>query len=150
MATNQGFVGVRIPLGVQLILKKMDNKLEFNIEETRNLDECMDWVKSHMCSSEEGDEYFTEWLSRPEDNAMLIHHGYGTFIRNTLQLWHSGPAVAWFNSKGIYHADDMSGIIFTSLHRRENGIEINLDAQISKYRKHWEEIDPRVNEGKLK
>jgi hypothetical protein len=125
-------------------------KLEFNIEETRNLDECMQWVKSHMCSSEKGDEYFKECLLKSEADAMImIHHGYGMFIRNTLQLWHSGPAVAWFNSQGIFHADDMSGIIFTSLHRKENNLEINLDEQISRYRKHWEKCDPRVNEGKM-
>lgn len=127
----------------------MDDKLEFNIEETRNLDECMDWVKTHMCSGEEGDEHFKEWLSKSEDDAMLIHHGYGTFIRNTLKLWHDGPAVAWFNSQGIFHADDMSGIIFISLHRRENGVEINLDVQIERYRKHWNKYCPEVNEGKM-
>jgi len=125
-------------------------EMKYNIEETRNLDECMDWVKSHMCSGEEGDEYLKEWLSKPEDNAMMIHHGYGTFIRNTLELWHDGPAVSWFNEHGIFHADDISSIIFTSLHRRENGREINLDEQIDKYRKHWEKYDPKVNEGKYK
>jgi hypothetical protein len=102
-------------------------KKEFNIEKIRNLDECMNWVKSHMCSGEEGDEYFIKWSLKSEDEAMMVHHGYGTFIRNTLGLWHDGPAVAWFNKQGIFHADDISGIIFTSLHRRENGVDINLD-----------------------
>ena len=128
----------------------MTEKLEFNIEETKNLDECMNWVKSHMCSAEEGDENLKEWLLKPENDAMLIHHGYGTFIRNTLKLWYDGPAVSWFNEHGIFHADDMSGIIFTSLHRREKGLEINLEKQIEKYRKHWDEFDPNVNKGKLK
>ncbi|MEA3295886.1 MAG: hypothetical protein U9Q27_01965 [Patescibacteria group bacterium] len=43
----------------------------------------------------------------------------------------------------------MSGIIFTSLYRRENGLEIDLDNQIKKYRKHWDKYEPRVNEGKM-
>lgn len=128
----------------------MNDKLEFNIKETRNLDECMDWVKSHMCSGEEGDKELKKWLAKSENDAMMIHHGYGTFIRNTLKLWTDGPAVSWFNKQGIYHADDMSGIIFTSLHRRENGIDIDLEGQIKRYRDFWEEHAPNVNKGILK
>ena len=127
-----------------------NDKMKYNIDETRNLDECMNWVKGHMSSGPDGDEELKKWLLMPEDEAMMLHHGYGTFIRNTLKLWHDGPAVKWFNEHGIYHADDMSGIIFTSLHRRENGVDVNLEEQISMYRKHWERFDPKVNEGKLK
>lgn len=128
----------------------MDDKIKFNINETRNLDECMDWVKSHVIgNSPNGEDEFNEWVADSEDKAMRIHHGYGTFIRNTFKLWQDGPAVPWFNEHGIYHADDMSGIIFTSLHRRENGIDINLEEQIKKYRAHWEKYDPKVNEGRL-
>lgn len=125
----------------------MDDKLEFNIEETRNLDECMDWVKSHMCSGSDGEDSFNYWLSSSEDDALMLHHGYGMFIRNTLKLWHDGNAVPWFNEQGIYHADDMSSIIFISLHRRENGKNINLDEQIKHYRDYWESVDPKINKG---
>jgi len=128
----------------------MNDKLEYNIEETRNLNECMDWVKSHMCSGEEGDEELKKWLAKSENDAMMIHHGYGTFIRNTFKLWTDGPAVSWFNNHGIYHADDMSGIIFTSLYRRENGIDIDLEGQIKRYRDFWEEHAPQINKGILK
>lgn len=127
----------------------MDNEMKYNIEETRNLDECMDWVKSHMSSGPEGDNEYIEWLDMPENDAMMLHHGYGTFIRNTLELWYNGPAVAWFNEQGIYHADDMSGIIFTSLHRKGNKKEIELDKQIKFYRDYWERVNPKVNEGNL-
>lgn len=129
----------------------MDEEIKFNIEETRNLAECITWVKSHMCSGPNGDEDFFVWLNLPEDNAIVnIHHGYGTFIRNTLKLWDDGPAVKWFNSQGIYHADDMSSIIFTSLHRNENKKSIDLEKQIKRYRDHWEKYDKKVNDGKYK
>ena len=127
----------------------MDDKLKFNIEETRNLDECMNWVESYFCSGPIGEDLFLEWSQQDESDALVgIHHGMGTFIRNTLELWENGPAVKWFNDNGIYHADDMSSIIFKSLHRRVNGNDIKLDDQIKKYRDHWEKYDPKVNEGK--
>lgn len=131
-----------------LKFKNMNDKMEFNIEETRNLDECMDWVKSYMCSGEKGDEHLKDWLLKSENEGLLMfHHGFGTFIRNTLKLWHDGPAVRWFNENGIYHADDMSSIIFKSLHRRENGNDIKLDEQIKRYRDYWNDVDPNVNKG---
>lgn len=128
-------------------MKMKETEIKFNIEETKNLDECMNWVMGHMSSGPEGDNYLKEWLLKHEDEALMFHHGYGTFIRNTLELWHDGPAVQWFNEHGIYHADDMSSIIFVSLHRRENGNDINLDGQIKKYRDHWDKYDPNVNKG---
>ena len=125
----------------------MDDKKEFNIDETRNLDECVDWVKCYMCSGENGDDELKEWLKLDEDDAMMIHHGFGTIIRNILKLWDGGPAVQWFNKQGIYHADDMSAIIFASLHRKENGVEIELNKQIKVYRDYWDNEDPNINKG---
>ena len=126
----------------------MDDKLVFNIEETRNLSECMQWVADYVSSGPEGEDELTKWLAREETDAMLgAHHGFGTFIRNTLELWYDGPAVSWFNTNGIYHADDMSSIIFTSLHRSKNGKEINLETQIKHFRDYWDKTDPIVNGG---
>lgn len=126
----------------------MNDKLEFNIEETRDLSECMTWVENYMCSGPEGKDPFKEWLKKEESNAVLgLHHGFGTFIRNTLQLWHDGPAVKWFNERGIYHADDMSSIIFTSLYRDRNRKGIHLQDQIDHYREYWEKTNPDVNKG---
>jgi hypothetical protein len=126
----------------------MKEELEFNIEETRNLDECMDWVESYMSSGPLGEDILLEWSQRNENEALLnLHHGMGTFIRNTLKLWDNGPAVKWFNENGIYHPDDMSSIIFVSLHRRINGEDIRLEDQIKKYREYWDKTDPNVNKG---
>ncbi len=125
----------------------MDDKLKFNIKETRNLEECMIWVEDHMSSGPEGEDHLNKWVEQEEGEALVeAHHGYGTFIRNTLELWYDGPSVEWFNEKGIYHADDMSSIILTSLHRKENGKDIKLDEQIQEYRAYWEKTDPKVNQ----
>ncbi len=86
-----------------------------------------------------------------ERDAVFLHHGYGTYLRNSLYLWwHEGHSykewpkqkpeiVAWFNSEcNIFHADDMSGIILTSFIRTVRGENIRLEDQIRVYKKHWE------------
>ena len=112
-------------------------------EKCVNLQSCIEWV--HENAEEHA---FYHWLKRPEDDFVsLIHHGFGTWVRNTLGLWHDGSPVKYFNDIGIYHADDMSGIIFTSLWRKYHNVDICLNDQVKKYRDHWEEYDPKVNKG---
>lgn len=45
----------------------------------------------------------------------------------------------WFAAKGIFHADDMSGIIFTSFERRLRNEPIDLDGQIEFYKNYWKD-----------
>jgi hypothetical protein len=77
------------------------------------------------------------------------HHSVGMWIRNEWGLWTGSELQTWFKERGIHHADDMSGIIMASFHRRINEKEINLESQIKKYRKYWAKVDTKVNEGKM-
>lgn len=47
----------------------------------------------------------------------------------------------YFNDLGIYAPNDISSILFTSLHRRLNGKDIELNKQIEEYKKYWETIN---------
>ena len=67
------------------------------------------------------------------------HFGFGLWIRNNWALWKGSRLSDFFNSKGISHPDDMSGIILTSYHRKLNGIDIELDKQIKHYQDYWAE-----------
>ena len=68
------------------------------------------------------------------------HHSTGRWIRNNWGLWKKGYSLyEWFKLQGIFHADDMSGIIFTSYYRKVNELPINLQEQIQKYIKYWQE-----------
>jgi hypothetical protein len=89
--------------------------------------------------------------------ATQIHHGAGGSLRNIWYLWwnksmaksvlknvpdypQERPAlVSYFNSIGIYHADDMSSIITTTLSRKLQKQDIDLDGQVKVYKKHWED-----------
>lgn len=56
------------------------------------------------------------------------HFGLGMWMRNNWGLWKGGELAKHFNSIGIYHPDDMSGIILTSYYRHLNGQDRQLGA----------------------
>ena len=103
------------------------------IDKIKTLEDSFQWLDSL------GAKDSKDWLDLNEDEAMAVaHHGFGTMVRNTLGLWHDGSMVPFFNELGITHADDMSGIILTSYHRKKNNKDIDLDGQVKKYLDFWE------------
>jgi len=77
------------------------------------------------------------------------HHGLGRFLRNEWGLWGGSDIQKWFKERGIHHADDMSGIILTSFHRKLLAKDIDLDEQIKHHIKYWNIHNPDVNKGKV-
>ena len=65
------------------------------------------------------------------------HFGLGLWMRNNWQLWGGSRLSKYFNDLGIYHPDDMSGIILISYHRYLSGEEIKLEDQIKFYQDYW-------------
>jgi len=94
------------------------------------------------------DEECKKFAEEPEDEAVSSrHHGLGQHIRNGYELWKGDSVLSvHFKSLGIFHADDMSGIIMRSLHRRLNSRDIKLKDQVKFYQDFWEETD-RKNKG---
>ena len=77
----------------------------------------------------------------PEDNISSLHMGLGMWIRNNWGLWKKeGPLVKYFNDLGIFHPDDMSGIILTSYWRHLHNQPIELEQQIRYYQQYWEDL----------
>jgi len=114
-----------------------DKYIEGYIPES--LDDALNYLNCKW--SEESKEEF-----RNEDERSAVsklHLGTGMGIRNAWKLWakEKNSLVKYFNSLGINHPDDMSGIILTSFHRKLNGIDIELDAQIEHYKKYWEGVE---------
>lgn len=79
-----------------------------------------------------------EMRAGPEEDMIEYHHGLGTWMRNEWGLWADSRLSAYFESLGIHHPDDMSGIILDSYWRRLHGLDLGLDAQVSRYREYWE------------
>ncbi|MEI7527223.1 MAG: DUF6794 domain-containing protein [Mariniphaga sp.] len=70
--------------------------------------------------------------------SVRIHMGFGMWMRNNWQLWGGSRLSKYFNDKGIFHPDDMSGIILNSYHRHLTNSEIKLEEQIQFYKEYWE------------
>ena len=71
------------------------------------------------------------------------HFGLGMWIRNNWIRRGGGKLVDDFLSKGIFHPDDMSGIILTCYYRQLHNQDWELDEQIKSYKDYWEEIAER-------
>lgn len=76
------------------------------------------------------------------------HMGLGMWMRNKWQLWGGSRLSKFFNDLGIYHPDDMSGIILISFHRYLNNKEIKLDEQVKYYQDYWKSFETKELERK--
>ena len=84
-------------------------------------------------------EDLKEWAKIPEERAVGgLHFGAGMAMRNNWGLWEGkNELVTFFHKLGITHPDDMSGIIHTTLHRKLNGKNLNVEGQIKHYQNYW-------------
>lgn len=101
-----------------------------------NLDESIEFLKRKIPAGE-----LEEFKNLPERRAVgATHHGIGMHLRNTWGLWSGSELKDWFLERGVWHADDMSGIIIKSFHRVLNDKPIELEKQISFYfyKKYWD------------
>jgi len=71
------------------------------------------------------------------------HFGLGMWIRNNWGLWRGGELAKEFNTKGIFHPDDMSGIILKCYYRQLHNQDWELDEQIKFYQNYWKETQER-------
>lgn len=134
------------------IIENWEAKQEEPITHINTLDDCFSWLKSVIGN-------YRECIGMNEEDATIImQRSIGRFVRNTLKLWEDcnkipkyqrSQLVQYFNDIGIYHPDDMSGIILTSFWRYLNEKHLNVDEQVITYKKHWDKHDPRVNTGIL-
>ncbi|MBU2249408.1 MAG: hypothetical protein KKD77_21850 [Gammaproteobacteria bacterium] len=86
-------------------------------------------------------ENLEDFKKGKEDIISLYHHTTGRGIRNEWGLWDEKSKLhQFFKSIGIWHADDISGIILTTLHRILNHKQVRLKEQVEYYQKYWKTI----------
>lgn len=73
-----------------------------------------------------------------DNDPVSFHFTTGMQVRNEWGLWKLGSELnKEFNAIGIYHPDDMSGIILETAYRILNGKPVDLKGQIESYQDHW-------------
>ena len=65
------------------------------------------------------------------------HLGGGMAVRNEWGLWRGSALAQQFKALGIFHADDMSGIIMESLVRKLRGEPLDVPGQVKYYQAYW-------------
>lgn len=100
----------------------------------KNLEDCFTQINSFWVDSTKVE---MKNLTENEFSGRL-HHGFGTWMRNNWRLWGGSRLSKYFNDLGVYHPDDMSGIILDSYHRYLNSKEVKLEEQIKYYQDYWE------------
>jgi len=99
-----------------------------------NLDDCLKQLDNIFVDSNKAKiKTMTE-----DEFSGRYHLGFGMWMRNNWGLWKGSRLSKYFNSVGVYHPDDMTGIIFDSYHRHLKGKEIKLNEQIKFYQNYWD------------
>lgn len=101
----------------------------------KNLEECFTQLDSELSA-----DMARKILSGSEDGLALYHHGLGTYLRNSWGLWSGSRLYKYFSDMGLHHPDDMSAVILESYWRHKHNKPLELDKQIDKYKKYWEEV----------
>lgn len=111
-----------------LIAQKPDKKYK-----PRNLDEAISQLDILLTEKDKKDIYdMTE-----KDYTVNSHFSTGMWIRNNWGLWGGKELAKYFNALGIYHPDDMSGIILCSYYRHIHNQDYKLEEQIKYYQDYW-------------
>jgi hypothetical protein len=63
----------------------------------------------------------------------------GRGMRNSWGLWQDSPLAHWFRKRGIFHADDMSGVISTAFYHHIVGDKEINDEWVESERKYYED-----------
>jgi len=83
----------------------------------------------------------SDFVKKTEKEATIeLHMTVGMWIRNSWINHGDENLSKEFNNLGIYHSDDMSGIILTSAHRKMNRMPIKLEEQVQYYKDYWKPI----------
>lgn len=123
----------------QLVDKKTDKKDQFSADSLngvyipKNLEDCFKQIDSFWPDSTK--IKVRTWSE--QEFAGRVHMGFGMWMRNNWQLWGGSRLSKYFNDLGVFHPDDMSGIILDSYHRYLTGKEINLQKQIDHSKAYW-------------
>jgi hypothetical protein len=97
-----------------------------------NLDDCFSELQKMLRP-----DFLTEFKNKGERELPEYHMGLGMWLRNNWGLWRGSRLSKYFNQLGIFHPDDMSGIIIETFWSKLNNKPQKLDEKIEFYQEYW-------------
>lgn len=92
----------------------------------------------HIIATTDAEELERFAAAGERDYMTTLGHFAGMGLRNRLGLWEkSQPLVQWFRLWGLWHADDLSAIIYRALWLRLNGRAIDMTKERDYYEAFW-------------
>jgi hypothetical protein len=102
----------------------------------QNLEESLNYFEKNWTDSAK-----SSFKNKPEKDAVTkLHTTVGMWIRNNWIRQGNDSLVIQFNKIGIYNPDDISSIILTSLHRKLNHKDLNVEKQAQHYIDYWKPL----------
>ncbi len=112
----------------------------------KNLDEAILYFQQNWTKQQLNDFKLKDEKTAGSD----VHFAAGLWVRNN---WVRGERdtflTNYFSNLGVYAPDDISSIVFTSLHRVLNNKQINLEAQVQYCKSYWEKIGDCVQSKRI-
>lgn len=98
-----------------------------------NLEECFEELKSMLPIEDQ------IAIIKMENGPIRLHHGLGQWIRNNWKLWEKDSVLTkYFQTLGLHHADDMSGLILDSFWHHLRNEPLDIEGQVKHYQDFWE------------
>jgi hypothetical protein len=97
----------------------------------KTLDEAVQFLFDHTAADEK-----VEFSKEPEGTSTMFWGGMA--MRNNWGLWEKGqPLTQWFREHRIWHADDMSSIIYRAFWCKLNDKPFNINDEVVYYLNYW-------------
>ena len=101
----------------------------------KTLDEAVEILYNEFAAEKD----FYDEVREGKSDIVSLHHTTGSWIRNNWGLWAGSELRDSFFEMGLFHADDMSGIILGKVQARIRQDEFNLESEIKRYQNYWKE-----------
>lgn len=82
-------------------------------------------------------DFLKEYKNKKEEDLAVYHMGLGLWLRNNWGLWGGSRLSKYFNQLGVFHPDDMSGIIINTFWSKLNNKPQKIKEKIEFYREYW-------------
>ena len=120
-------------MGIPIVYKDWEFNMCTKIDPPNKLKEAVDHIIKYSDS-----EVLEEFRGISAVTAMYGGRRFsGRMVRNHLELWGFNDLTKWFYQHGVFHADDMSCVVFKALHCKLNEKPFDIEEMADYFDRWW-------------